>query len=128
LSRRIGLTEIWAKFARQISDGSRTDVLRALVWPNALLLFSLVGLGSRGAPTWLLILVACLLIFFMFLYGAAYIYFGFKDPNLLRSERYNIEKLAIERGISGDSVKGVIEYTSDVKEISYNSQAVEKKK
>ncbi|HEX7820946.1 MAG TPA: hypothetical protein VF463_10045 [Sphingobium sp.] len=103
------MAEIWSRLAQQVGRESRTDVLRALVWPNAMLLTALVTASMKQAPTFLLVILSGLLIIFMILYAASYITFGIKDPNLLRSERYNIEKLAIERGILGDSTKGIVD-------------------
>lgn len=42
------MAEMWAKIAQQIEGGSRTDVLRALVWPNALLLIRASYCSSKG--------------------------------------------------------------------------------
>ena len=83
--------------------------MRALVWPNAGLLAALVIAGARDEPMFILVLISALLVLFMLLYAAAYVLFGRKDPNLLRSERFNIERLAIERGLYGDSNIGLRE-------------------
>lgn len=39
-------------------------------------------------------------------YLGFYAYFAFKDPDALRSERYSIQKLALEKGFVGDSTTG----------------------
>ena len=41
------------------------------------------------------------------LFICAYVYFGFTDPDALRSEHYALSKLRIERGVLGDSVGGL---------------------
>lgn len=122
------MAEIWAKIAQQIGGGSRTDVLRALVWPNAMLLCTLGWAATKGAPQFLLILLSILLVLFMIIYAAACIFFGWTDPNLLRSERYNIEKMAIERGIFGDSMTGIIDVSAEKKLISSVQPSIEKTK
>lgn len=109
------MAEVWARIAQHIGGGSRTDVLRALVWPNAMLLIALVAGATKNAPTYLLVLLSVLLVLFMLLYAGAYVVFGLKDPNLLRSERYNIEKLAIEKGLLGDSMKGIVNEVGQMK-------------
>lgn len=48
------------------------------------------------------ILVVAILIFFF-----AYIYCLFTDKDAIRSEKYSIQKMAIEKGIFGDSNSGV---------------------
>ncbi len=40
------------------------------------------------------------------MYMLSYLYFMFKDPDALRSENYSLEKLAIQRGLAGDSTSG----------------------
>lgn len=80
-----------------------------------MLLIALVWAAIKDAPFFLLVLLSILLVLFMLLYAGAYVLFGLKDPNLLRSERYNIEKMAIEHGILGDSVTGLIEVSGGKK-------------
>lgn len=111
------MAEFWATVAQQIGGGSRTDVLRALIWPNALILIALVWSATKGAPLFLLILLSALLVAFMLLYAGAYVLFGIKDPNLLRSERYNIEKMAIEQGLLGDSLSGLRKIEGTILEV-----------
>ncbi len=36
----------------------------------------------------------------------AYIYFSCKGPDYLRSEKYSLSKLAIEKGMIGDNITG----------------------
>jgi len=42
------------------------------------------------------------------LYLVAYIYFGSTDKDALRSEKYSIQKLAIQKGFIGDDQVGYI--------------------
>jgi hypothetical protein len=88
---------------------SRSDALKALVWPIGLMVSALVGLVWAGASTWLLILFSVLLALSVLLYGGAYIYFLLNDPDALRSESYTLNKMAIEHGLYGDSGIGLIE-------------------
>jgi hypothetical protein len=107
------MAEFWSTIIQQASGGSRTDVLRALVWPNALLLGGLIWSSGRTTPTFVLVLLSVLLVLFLLLYAAAFIWFGNKDPNLLRSEKFNIEKMAIERGLYGDDRVGLLDPESN---------------
>ena len=50
----------------------------------------------------LAVLAAIAILFYL----GAYVYFASRDPDALRSERYSIQKLAIERGFIGDSTAG----------------------
>jgi|SRR5580700_1689692 hypothetical protein len=86
---------------------SRTDVLRALIWPIGILMIATLGLVYAKAPEWLLIIFAAMLVGSMFLYCASYVFCLINDRDALRSERYSLNKLAIEHGIYGDSVIGM---------------------
>ena len=52
-----------------------------------------------GSPIWLTIMLA---VFFF-----VYIYCLINDRDSLRSEKFTIQKLAIEKGIMGDDVTGI---------------------
>ena len=57
-------------------------------------------------------------------YILAYIYLLFHDRDALRSEKYSLQKLAIERGLVGDSETGIIDIDAakDVKLLSRKSE------
>ena len=88
---------------------TRSDVLRALIWPNSGLLVALIAAVTAKAPNWIQIMLAIMLCIFMTLYGGAYIYFAATDPDALRSEKYKLHKMAIEHGIIGDNMTGIID-------------------
>lgn len=91
------------------AEFSRSDVLRALIWPNAGLLLALSAALYTKAPAWLLAAIFILFCGFMLLYAGAYIYFAITDPDALRSERYKLQKIAIEQGLYGDSSTGLLD-------------------
>lgn len=86
---------------------TRSDVLRALIWPNAGLLMAFTAAISAHSPNWCLVALAGMLGVFMFLYAAAYVFFAITDPDALRSEKYKLQKIAIEKGLFGDSLTGL---------------------
>ena len=49
----------------------------------------------------------------MLLYLFTYIFCLFTDKDALRSENYSISKLAIEKGIIGDNITGMVEPSSE---------------
>lgn len=49
-------------------------------------------------------------------YVGSYIYLLRVNPDALRSERYSLEKLAIEKGVYGDSLTGVVENQSSTQQ------------
>ena len=59
-----------------------------------------------GAPIWLVNALGVGTIIEIVLYLIAYIYFAVTDKDCLRSEKYSIQKLAIQRGLVGDDVTG----------------------
>ncbi len=88
---------------------TRSDVLRALIWPSGGLLLAIISAISAHAPTWVIIGLFVILCIFMVIYAGAFIYFAVHDPDALRSEKYKLHKLAIERGFFGDDKTGIVE-------------------
>ena len=61
-----------------------------------------------GAPPWVLIV---LMIGFGVIVGVfvwAFIFFSYRSPDYLRSEKYTLTKLAIEHSQKGDNLVGLI--------------------
>lgn len=88
---------------------TRSDVLRGLIWPNGMLLVALVSTAGTGGPSWLLITFAIMLGLFLVLYAASYVYFALTDPDALRSEKYKLQKMAIEQNLYGDNGVGLLD-------------------
>jgi hypothetical protein len=61
------------------------------------------------APLWLLIFFASIVGAVVLLLIASCVFFMFKDPDALRSERYSLVKTAIERRLVGDNLTGLRE-------------------
>jgi len=87
---------------------SRSDALKPLAWLIVILTTTALLLVYATAPEWLLIVAACLLSAAITLYFVAFGYCLVKDRDGLRSETYSLHKIAIEHGLVGDSVTGVI--------------------
>ncbi len=98
------LTELREQMSAELT---RSDVLRSLIWPNAGLLLGLSTALAAKAPTWALIALTVMLGVFMLLYAVSYVFFALTDPDALRSEKYKLQKLAIEQGLFGDSLSGL---------------------
>ncbi len=89
------------------SQGNRSNVVKPLLGMMVILLVAVVFLYKVDAVLFASILggVAILLVF-AFLYS--YFYCLFKNPDLLRSEKYNLEKTAMEKvSFSGDSTSKI---------------------
>jgi hypothetical protein len=87
---------------------SRSDALKPLAWLIVIIMTTAVTLVYATAPEWLLIVSACLLSAAITLYFVAFSYCLIKDRDALRSETYSLHKIAIEHGLVGDSITGVI--------------------
>ena len=94
--------------AQATAQGSRSTVLRPLGWFITICSCTLLAAVEFKAPDWVVLLFSVLAAVGAVLYLCAYIFClltGKED--LLRSETYSIQKLAIEKGYVGDSLLGV---------------------
>jgi hypothetical protein len=94
---------------------SRTDVLRALIWPIAILLIAILGLAYEKAPDWLIVILTIMFILSLLLYGASYVFCLLNDRDALRSEKYSLHKIALEHGLVGDSSTGLMDLDANPK-------------
>lgn len=101
---------------RALASGSRSTVLKPLAWLIGLCASASIASFSFSSPVWLGSMFGVLGGVTIVLYFVSYIYFGITDKDALRSERYSIQKLAIQRGLVGDDDVGYIEVeTAEVK-------------
>ena len=88
---------------------TRTDILRPLIGLISLLLSTeLIALYFK-LPDSFCILVAVFLFLALALYLITYGGSALYRPDTLRSEKYSLQKMAIEHGVFGDSTGGIIE-------------------
>jgi flagellar basal body-associated protein FliL len=89
------------------AQGSRSTALNPLGWALAIALSGLAAIvRAEKAPGWLIVLLSVLVSILVLAYLVAYFYFMRKDPDALRSEKFTLSKMAIEKSITGDSLKG----------------------
>jgi Na+/glutamate symporter len=88
--------------------------LTSLAWLLGLLLTAALWAVRLNAPEWLLALLAVLAVITVGVYLYAYVYFMKHDSEALRSERYSLGKLAINKGVAGDDLAGIIEVEPSV--------------
>lgn len=98
--------QIWSLFHQALASGSRSTVLKPLGWLVALTLAGSISSFHFGSPSWFSNAIGVLSIISIILYFVAYVYFGITDKDSLRSERYSIQKMAIEKGFIGDDQAG----------------------
>ena len=97
-----------AIWGRAQGQGSRSTVLRPLGWLLALCATSAITSAASKGPAWLTVLFGIGTGLSLLMYLAAYGYCLLKAPETLRTERYSIQKLAIEKSFRGDSATGVL--------------------
>ncbi len=98
--------QIPAFLERAFAQKLRSTAIEPVQWVLALLLAATVGGPAVGAPAWLEILLASLSGSTVLFFGVCYVFFMRKNPDALRSERYTLQKMALERGILGDNTTG----------------------
>ena len=94
---------------QQLDSASRSDALRPLAWLVGLLVTATIGLTWANAPWWSQATAGVLLACSVGLYGFAYVFCLLHDRDALRSDKFAIQKLAIERGVYGDDKTGLFE-------------------
>ena len=88
------------------ATGTRSTALSDLRWFAGILLTTLLVALRENAPTWILVTLAAFMGVAGAIYLGVYIFFAIKNPDALRSEKYNVSKMAIERSITGDNLVG----------------------
>ena len=91
-------------------SGSRSTVLKTPSWMVSVSIVGLVSASSGyiAAPSWVIGILAALVCISLGWTIWAYVYFALRGrEDALRSERYSIQKLAIEKGLVGDSLRGL---------------------
>lgn len=87
----------------------RSTALKPLGWLLSILLSAALGVVGLSGPSWFVLVTVGFAAATTAAYLAAYVYLLLKNPDALRSETYVIQKLAIEKGLVGDSVTGLFE-------------------
>ena len=75
----------------------------------------LVGASQAGTPEWIIYTLVALFVGIAGIFGCGFLYFMKRNPDALRSEKFNITKLAIERGVIGDKTLGTILTSEDAR-------------
>jgi hypothetical protein len=104
------VTQFVQHFFQQASGkGVRSTALHSLLWGLAILVGSIPSCLYVGAPLWILatLVVAVTVLFAAFV--VAFFFLLFKDRDALRSESFTLSKMAIERGLIGDNLSGLME-------------------
>ncbi len=100
---------VFSQFLGQ-AGGARSTVLYPLAWLIGLLLAGLVLLVAFANPApWIVVLLAVVVCVGVAVYLVGWILFAIHNPDALRSERFTLSKMAIEKRLTGDTLKGFVE-------------------
>lgn len=88
---------------------SRSSITNPLQWTMVILIVAVLSASLAGLPPWMTmcLMISLLVVVVLFLY--TYFHFMHKNPDVLRSEQFHLSKLAIEHGMLGDSIQGLVE-------------------
>lgn len=89
---------------------AKSTVLQPLTWLLGMLLAAVIGAAYVMVPAWMVVVLLSFSVVVIVLFLSVYVYClfvnGGKNADLLRSETYSIQKMAIEKGVYGDSTMG----------------------
>lgn len=88
------------------AQGARSTALHALQWVLGLLLSALPFLVWAGAPLWILVTAMSAIVVVLLVFLVTYVYLLFRNPDALRSENFTLSKLAMDKGLLGDTTSG----------------------
>jgi len=87
-----------------IVHGARSTILRPLGWLLGILATLVLAAIRFQAPAWMHVIIAALLALGVSLYLGAFLYCLITDKEALRTEKFAIQKLAIEKGFVGENL------------------------
>lgn len=100
--------QIYKDFVEK-SNHSKSTILKPLGWLLAILVPLFSASYYLKADNWISYSIATLIFIVIVIYLTIYIHAYFKNPELLRSEKYTLTKMAIEKSTFGDSTSGIVE-------------------
>jgi hypothetical protein len=96
-------------FHQSSGRGSKSTALQPLGWLVAMIGFILASSLAYKAANWILIVVASAFAISVFVYVCSYIYLIMNNIDATRSERFTLEKIALQQSRTGDDRTGFIE-------------------
>jgi hypothetical protein len=90
------------------AQGSRSTAMNPLAWALGIVLSALLIAADMHnvVPTWVFLLLGIAACVIVLAYLTAYFILLFVDRDALRSERFTLSKMAIEKSVTGDSLRG----------------------
>lgn len=90
------------------NSGEKSTILKPLTWLISILMGGIIALFYIKAENWIIIAFFCIICLIILLFVFSYLFCLYKDKDALRSEKFYIQKMAIEKGFYGDNVTGLI--------------------
>lgn len=99
--------EIFRAFMQQASgQGARSTALHPIIISLGTFLSALLISVYVNADQWVRLILASLVLANSGVLMFSYLFLLFRDRDALRSERFTLSKLAIEKSLTGDSISG----------------------
>jgi hypothetical protein len=108
------MESLLSELSRALVQGRRSTVLQPLLWLLGTSVIALLTAIRLGSPDWIAILLAVFSAIAFALACLGFVWFAVKDPDALRSERFTIEKMRLQKQILGDSMTGFVEVDVDL--------------
>jgi len=80
-----------------------------LGWLLTIEIGGLVACLKYAAPAWMITVFGVLIAVTVIVYIGGYSYFAYTNPESLRTEKYSLDKMAIERSVRGDNLSGIVD-------------------
>lgn len=104
----MGLNLLREIMIKNDNSGEKSTILKPLTWLISILFGGIIILSYNKADKWIIVSFFCIICIIILLFIFSYIYCLYKDRDALRSEKFSIQKMAIEKGYYGDNVSGLI--------------------
>ena len=88
---------------------SKSNILHPITWAIAILLPAALTSYKIGAPAIISAIIFSFFVLSTLILLFFFVYYGFKNPDLLRTEKYLIQKTLIEKGLFGDNLTGILD-------------------
>jgi hypothetical protein len=110
----------WSLLQQASSQGSRSTALNPLIWIFAVIVAGLVAVSRMPTvPGYVLVSLTIFAGAVLVASVVAYFILLFRNPDALRSEKFVLSKMAIEKSSMGDSLRGFVD--TDPRQIQLGS-------
>ncbi len=105
----MALEQILSLLQHSSGRGSRSTALQPLTWLLAVLAVFFVGSLKYRSPVWISAVILIAVVLTVLVYLTAYLYLIKNNPDATRSEKFALEKMALQQSRTGDNQSGFSE-------------------